>query len=49
MYVDRDHARADESVDDLHARFQAGALELGETAIRPCPRLRAGSRTISIS
>jgi len=33
MYVDRDHARADESVDDLHARFQAGALELGETAI----------------
>jgi len=34
MYVDRDRARTDESVDDLHARFQAGALELGETAIR---------------
>ena len=34
MYVDRERARVDESVDDLHARFSAGALELGETAIR---------------
>ena len=34
MYVERERARADESIDDLHARFRAGALELGETAIR---------------
>jgi alkylresorcinol/alkylpyrone synthase len=34
MYVDREHARADESVDALNARFRAGALELGEAAIR---------------
>ena len=34
MYVDRERARADESVNDLHARFRAGALELGEAAIR---------------
>ena len=34
MYVDRAAARADESIDQLNARFRAGALELGETAIR---------------
>jgi len=34
MYVERERARADESVDELHARFRAGALELGEAAIR---------------
>jgi alkylresorcinol/alkylpyrone synthase len=34
MYVDRERARADESIDALNARFRAGALELGETAIR---------------
>ena len=34
MYVDRERARADESIDALNARFRAGALELGEAAIR---------------
>jgi alkylresorcinol/alkylpyrone synthase len=34
MYVERERARADESIDDLHSRFRAGALELGEAAIR---------------
>jgi alkylresorcinol/alkylpyrone synthase len=34
FYVDRERARPDESIDDLNARFRAGALELGETAIR---------------
>jgi alkylresorcinol/alkylpyrone synthase len=34
MYVDRERARADESIDELHARFRAGALELGEAAMR---------------
>jgi len=34
MYVDHEHARADESIDALNARFRAGALELGEAAIR---------------
>jgi predicted naringenin-chalcone synthase len=34
MYVDRERARADETVDGLNARFRAGALELGEAAIR---------------
>jgi len=34
MYVDRERARADETVDELHARFSAGALDLGEAAIR---------------
>jgi predicted naringenin-chalcone synthase len=34
MYVERERARADESIDALNARFRAGALELGERAIR---------------
>src|SRR5207244_4599251 len=34
MYVDRERARADESIDALNARFHAGALDLGEAAIR---------------
>ena len=34
MYVDRASARADEDIDALNARFRAGALELGEAAIR---------------
>ncbi len=34
MYVERERARPDESIDELHARFRAGALELGETALR---------------
>ena len=34
MYVERERARADESIDALNARFRAGALELGEAAIR---------------
>jgi alkylresorcinol/alkylpyrone synthase len=34
MYVDRERARADESIDALNVRFRAGALELGEAAIR---------------
>jgi predicted naringenin-chalcone synthase len=34
MYVERARARPDESIDALNARFRAGALELGEAAIR---------------
>jgi predicted naringenin-chalcone synthase len=34
LYVDPARFRPDESVDELHARFRAGALELGETAAR---------------
>jgi alkylresorcinol/alkylpyrone synthase len=34
LYIDRDHFRPDESVDELSARFRRGALELGERAAR---------------
>ena len=34
LYIDRDRFRPDESVDELNARFRAGALELGERAAR---------------
>jgi predicted naringenin-chalcone synthase len=34
LYIDRDRFRPDESVDELNARFQRGALELGEGAAR---------------
>jgi predicted naringenin-chalcone synthase len=34
LYIDREHVRPDESVDELSARFRRGALELGERAAR---------------
>jgi len=34
LYIDREHFRPDESVDELSARFRRGALELGERAAR---------------
>ena len=34
LYIDREHFRPDESVDELGARFRRGALELGERAAR---------------
>lgn len=34
LYIDRERFRPDETVDELNARFQAGALELGEAAAR---------------
>ncbi|HEV8309321.1 MAG TPA: type III polyketide synthase [Methylomirabilota bacterium] len=40
LYVDRERARPAEDVDELNARFQAGALELGEAAAR---RVLAGA------
>jgi alkylresorcinol/alkylpyrone synthase len=34
LYIDREHFRPDESVDELNARFRRGALELSERAAR---------------
>jgi alkylresorcinol/alkylpyrone synthase len=34
LYIDREHFRPDESVDELSARFRRGALELAERAAR---------------
>ena len=34
LYIDREHFRPDESVDELNDRFRRGALELGERAAR---------------
>jgi predicted naringenin-chalcone synthase len=34
LYLDPDHARTDESVDELNDRFCRGALEIGEAAAR---------------
>ena len=34
LYIDREHFRPNESVDELSDRFRRGALELGEAALR---------------
>ena len=34
LYIDREHFRPNESVDELNARFRRGALELSERAAR---------------
>ena len=34
LYIDREHFRPNESVDELNDRFRRGALELGEAALR---------------
>src|SRR2546422_8826349 len=34
LYLDPDHVRTDESVDELNDRFRRGALEIGEAAAR---------------
>lgn len=36
LYLDPDRVRTDESVDELNARFERGALELGRTALLRC-------------
>lgn len=36
LYLDPDHVRTDESVDELNARFERGALELGSAALLRC-------------
>jgi predicted naringenin-chalcone synthase len=36
LYLDPDHVRTDESVDELNARFERGALELGSLALLRC-------------
>ncbi len=36
LYLDPDRVRAGESVDELNARFERGALELGNAALRRC-------------
>jgi predicted naringenin-chalcone synthase len=36
LYLDPDHVRTDESVDELNDRFRRGALELGRAAALRC-------------
>ncbi len=36
LYLDPDHVRTDESVDELNERFERGALELGRAALLRC-------------
>lgn len=36
LYMDRARPRADEDVDELTARFQAGSVDLGTRAVRAC-------------
>jgi len=36
LYLDPDHVRTDESVDELNDRFARGALEMGRTALLRC-------------
>lgn len=36
LYLDLDHTRFDETIDQMHERFTAGSLEIGNAAIRRC-------------
>ena len=36
LYIDAEHPRTDESVDELGARFREGSVTLGTRAIRAC-------------
>lgn len=48
LYLDPERPRTDESVDELHARFQRGSLELGRTALLRCLE-RAGWSPLDVN